>query len=236
MIDFSAAIDSDKKPTGATFAPPAPADPFDLGKVKRRFEIYDPAIDGMRGQAENHEITDDASNAAAVEMAIQAKNLGKEVEAVRKLITEPAFKFKKSVDRFAKNYLEKFAFIEKILRQKMNEYSRIKELERREREKKARRQQIELQKKLDAEAKAKKVEPIKAPEPVIPEAPAVTRTESGSMHTRKQWTWDRANVDFAKVPDEYKTLAIVEINKAVRNGVRHIPGIKIYEDSTTVLR
>jgi hypothetical protein len=50
----------------------------------------------------------------------------------------------------------------------------------------------------------------------------------GNTQTVKFWTWEL--VDRKLVPDAYKMIDNVKINQDVRNGVRAIPGLKIYQD------
>ncbi|MFH1304495.1 MAG: hypothetical protein ABIK07_25865 [Planctomycetota bacterium] len=57
------------------------------------------------------------------------------------------------------------------------------------------------------------------------------KTDLGSSGLTKVWKWRQVN--FAAVPDEWKMLDEVKINKATRpkDGLRVIPGLEIYEDS-----
>jgi hypothetical protein len=255
MVNFFAACNENQKPVGATITPrdatndyepgdnaepirweTVPADPFDMGPVKARLSDYDSAVDSMVEQAEFHEIEDDASNTRAVEMAGQAKSLAKNIEKVRKEIVDPAFRFKKSVDNLAKAYRDRLDRIERGLKQKISAYHRAQEVKRREAERKAAEAARKMQERVDAEAAAAGVETVKIVAPIAQEPPKVTRTAEGSAHQQKKWTWDRNGVDFEKVPDEFKTLDVVGINKAVREGVRNIPGIRIYQETTTVIR
>ncbi len=69
-----------------------------------------------------------------------------------------------------------------------------------------------------------------APLPIV--APAVSapaRLEGGgaSVSVRKRWTYELE--DFAAVPDAYKELAKGAVLKAVREGVREIPGLRIFQ-------
>lgn len=43
-------------------------------------------------------------------------------------------------------------------------------------------------------------------------------------------------VDITKVPAEYLSVDTKAINQAIRNGVRDIPGLKIFEKLSTVMR
>ena len=56
----------------------------------------------------------------------------------------------------------------------------------------------------------------------------------GTTSTRRRWTWDVGNE--ADIPREYLTVNAKAVSSAVRSGVRDIPGINIYEESTVVIR
>jgi hypothetical protein len=70
--------------------------------------------------------------------------------------------------------------------------------------------------------------------PVVPEVAKVTRTVEGSASQRKEWTHEILNPD--EVPREYCSVDERLIRKAVKGGVREIPGVRIYEDYITSFR
>jgi len=61
--------------------------------------------------------------------------------------------------------------------------------------------------------------------PVVLERP---ENKIGNTQTRKIWTFKL--VDFSKLPDEYKAVQETAVRDAIRNGVRQIPGIEIYQE------
>jgi len=62
------------------------------------------------------------------------------------------------------------------------------------------------------------------------------KTETGSMTGVSVWRWELE--DMARVPDDYlqAILDVAKIDKAIQDGVREIPGIKIFEDTDVVGR
>jgi hypothetical protein len=226
-INFNAAID--EKP----LEHPSLLNSY-LVSVKGKFRQYDEAIKTMHGEAKALKVKDDTSNKSAVEMASQVKKLTKKVETLRKQIVEAPNKFVKSINTFAKSYKEPLIDIETDLKNKIGKYQVEQERKRREAERKAKEEVERLQAKLDAEAEVKGEEPIKVPELVIPDLAKVTRTESGSASIRKVWAWELEN--FSELPDEYKKVDEVALNKAVKSGARNIPGVKIFQKSETVIR
>ena len=71
-------------------------------------------------------------------------------------------------------------------------------------------------------------------QPVVQEAPRVTRTELGSASQRKVWTFEVVNE--AEVPREYLMVDEKKVRDSVRMGTRNIEGIRIFEEVTTVFR
>lgn len=227
-MDFSAALNG-KSTT------PAPVDPFDMAPVKARFADVDRRIDEMVKVAEAHVVTDEATLKQAVSMAGQAKTLDKEIEVQRKAIVDAPNRYVRSVNGFCKDFQARAKRIEAGLKLKIGAFQHEQEMARREAERKAQEEAKKLQKKLDAQAAKKGIEAPTVQAPVMPEPESVTRTETGAAaYTRKQWTFDIEDPD--QVPHEYCTVDERKIRDAVKAGVREIPGVKIYEDSKTILR
>jgi len=123
--------------------------------------------------------------------------------------------------------------------EEMNRKAREEAARKAEEEAKARaasQAEIEAAKK-KAEEEAAKHE-IHAPivtAPVIPVQEKVTRTETGAAaHVRKVWKAEVVNE--AEVPREYLTVDMKKVNDAVRMGAREIPGVRIFEEVSTVFR
>jgi len=68
--------------------------------------------------------------------------------------------------------------------------------------------------------------------PIILERP---ETKMGDTQVRKIWNWEI--VDFSKVSDIYKEINRVAINLAIRNGIREISGLNIFqEEALSIIR
>ncbi len=207
---------------------------MDLDEVREAMAVYDKQIDGMVAQAEALKIIDDDSNATAVSMAAQAKRLNNAIEDARTGFVKPHNEFVKQVNGLAKVYQGRFGAIEAGLKRKISVYSQEKELERRKQEEAARKAQAEIQAKIDAEAKAAGVEPVKIEAPAVPVQSRVVRTEAGSASQRKVWKFEVT--DPAAVPRSYLLVDEKSIREAVKMGVREISGVRIYEETETVIR
>ena len=221
------------------YAPsPVVINPFDIEQAKSELSRYEEKIKGMLTEAQAFEITDEASNSKAVEMGLQAKKLSKRVKEDGADRTKKHRLYTGAVKNLVRVYTDMLDSIESDLKGKFREYSRIKEMKRREDDLKVKEAARALQDRVNREAKKKNIDPILIPEPVLPQKQAPTRTEEGSGSMKKVWTWDKneEEIDFDKVPDEYKILNGPAINTAIKAAVRNIPGIRIYQDDVPVWR
>jgi hypothetical protein len=81
----------------------------------------------------------------------------------------------------------------------------------------------------EAEAELNRLQnkPVVVEEPIVI-APVVNRI--GNMQTVKRWTFEV--VDFAKVPDDLKLINSTAVNSIIREGIREVPGLKIYQEES----
>jgi len=93
--------------------------------------------------------------------------------------------------------------------------------------------EIDAAKKAAEEEAAKHaIEAPTIPDPVFQKTDTVTRTETGaSAFSRKPWKYEIENL--AEVPDEYTERVINHqaVKDAIKQGVREIKGIRIYQDT-----
>jgi hypothetical protein len=82
----------------------------------------------------------------------------------------------------------------------------------------------EEQRKRDEAKKILEEADIEVPE--VPEVPEVENT-IGSTRTVKRWTFEVE--DISKVPIHYIKIDEVKVREAIRNDVRELPGLKIYQ-------
>jgi hypothetical protein len=113
-------------------------------------------------------------------------------------------------------------------------------------EAKAREAAEALKKETDAAARAalertiaEETEAANAPaqvavSPMIPEIPKAVRTESGSAHQRMTWTFEIDQE--SDIPRQYMSVDEQKIRQAVKAGIRHIPGVRIFEQASTTFR
>lgn len=96
-----------------------------------------------------------------------------------------------------------------------------------------------LQRAIDAEARAaeRKAEAEKAAAIAAAKPAELSRTRGdyGAVASiRARWTYEV--VDLAKVPREYLALNPTKVNAAIKAGLRECPGLRIFQEQTTVVR
>jgi len=245
---------------------PVPAPVLTMAAVRGQFAEYLIRVQGMVRDAESLEVTDEDRLKFAVALGGEAAKITKRIDAKRKEVTAEASDFVKSVNGFCKDYTDRLGEVVMITKNKIGVYRHQQELERRKQEEAARKAAQEFQEKLRLEAEeanrkareeaARKAEEetrvrlakeaeeeaakheIQAPvvtAPVIPVKEKVTRTETGAAaHERKAWKAEVINE--AEIPREYLTVDMKKINEAVKMGAREIPGVRIFEETSTVFR
>ena len=236
MIDFGAA-NKPKSEVPATTLPELvepDTSTLSLGPIRDALATYNVPIQEMAASASALVVDSHESNLTAVEMAGQVKKLGKTLEEGRVKYTKPANEYVKGINGLIKPFQDKLKAIENGLKGKISQHQVRVELEQRKAEEAARKAQVELQAKLDADAKAAGVEAPKMEPAVIAKADTVARTESGTAFQRK--TWEFEIEDEAKVPESYKVVDERLIRAAVKAGVRQIPGVRIYQHTKTQIR
>jgi len=215
-------------------AVPAPINPFDIEPVRTELSANEEAVKKMVAKSRAFKITNDESNSMAVQMGLQAKKLAKRIKEAGAEKTKEHRLFTGAVRNLVKVYTDMLEDIETGLKGKFRDYSRIKEMKRREAERIAQVAAEKVQRQINREAKVKNIEPVHVPTPALPQKQAPTRTEEGSASIKKVWTWKLINI--TEVPDEYKILDAVAVNKAIRGAVRNITGIEIFQEDKPVFR
>jgi hypothetical protein len=242
IMDFNAALQEENAELL-----PAVSQPMTLEAVKPTFAEYVAAADQIVSGAAKIEVKDQKGKELAVSIGGNVKKIFNKIEAQRKKVTEDERNFVSSVNGYCKMITDKLTAAEVSLKKKISDYDLQQRIELQKREAAAAKAARELQAKLDKEAaeanakakadnpEAKVIVAPQVPEPIVPKESKITRTETGtSSYQRKVW---KAEVtDDSLVPREYCSPDIKKINDAVKMGTREIPGVRIWEESTTVFR
>lgn len=197
------------------------------------------------------EIANEGDNLKACEMLKNINVYTKTVKSLKAEEEKPVKSALKEISDKYKNALDFLTEAEKILRSKIADYAELK-LEKlnliassaqKTAEEEALRKLDELQAlresagQYDEVTKAALISSIDSKvNAVIEEISTADEISVGNSMTtfRKYITFEI--VDITKVPAEYLSVDTKAINQAIRNGVRDIPGLKIFEKLSTVMR
>lgn len=176
-----------------------------------------------RGGTEIVEIADSlvvsakAEENDAYDILKRIKTLSEEIESRRTSITKPLNASLRAANALFKPLSSPLKTAKDIIKGKIVDFQD-------EQEEKAAKQQA-IRDKVEATRQAKGVEYEEA-EPVTPDV--------GESTITKRWAYDVK--DLSKVPREYLALNTSVIWTAIRNGVRDIPGLKIYQEKNVSVR
>lgn len=221
-------------------------DPKELDEYKVAAARIEDAVEESKGAVE---VTDDASEERATDIVAVAKDALKTAEANRKAAKKPHEDQGKAIDAAFKEMWSPLEGVVKslsaqVIERRRREQERVAEEQRAEQkridderkrlEENARQRQAEEDKRAAAEKReAVEQKPFEIPDaPPPPPPPKTKTTSSGSRATVKE-NWKHEVVDLIEVPDGYcKTVADdFAIKTAIKNGVREIPGVRIYDDA-----
>lgn len=176
----------------------------------------------------------------ASELLSRVAKLRKDLETRRKFIVDPLNKQVKQINEAFKFWSAPLDHADRVLRKGIADY----QAEQRRRAEEERRRQDELERnRLEAleqavEQPTPKGEPativFPVPPPPVSEPLRTVKTSAGLVSTRKRWTFEV--LDLSVVPREYLMLNERAVREAIRQGVREIPGLRIYEEDDVVVR
>jgi hypothetical protein len=215
----------------------------DLAPYRADAEVVaaESAVRTVADEARELEITDEATNAAALDLLSQVRKAGKRVEALKKRWLDPLNAQVKLIRSDFDAIAAPAREADEILTRKTSAYRfKVAEAARKEQE----RLRL-LAEKRQERAAEKAAERGVEPPPVIPIVPTVAapaktvETDSGAKVTYRKQTHFEV-VDAALVPDVYKTIDEKKIGAAVRSGMatpeNPIPGVRIWITEEPVVR
>lgn len=144
----------------------------------------------------------------ALTFAVEARQLGKRIESIKKEITEPARKFVSSINDTAKSFTEKLEEIEDFMMSKIDEWKELM------------RDKQEVYNLLEAE--------------VILENTEVLRHEGATAYEKVQYKFEV--LDIEKVPSHYLRVDEKQVDLMLKAGVMNIPGLKVWSEKKTILK
>jgi hypothetical protein len=173
-------------------------------------------------------IKDDAENVS--EFIARLNDLIKGIETKRLEFTRPINESLKAINKTFADLKEPYALAKHILTGKLTEWH-LKE-ERRIREENERREREEQRRRKIQESHAARGHDI-GDIPII-DSIAPKENKIGRGHVVKRWTFEVT--DEGKVPREFLRVDEVIVRERIRTGTREIPGIRIFQEASTIIR
>lgn len=165
----------------------------------------------MSQQAESIQVATTEQEEQAYTALTQIKQAIKTIEDKRKEITKPLNASLKATNTMFKKLSAPFVEADRIVRDKVMDFRQLQE-------EKAQKE-LERRQKIQDSHKAKGHGTHEITQPKV--------EVSKETVVAKRWTFEIVNVN--KVPREYLVLHNIAVNKAIRNGVREIDGLDIFQ-------
>lgn len=167
-------------------------------------------------KVKNLKVTSKESSVEASQFLVWIAGAKKKLESKRLEITKPLNDSLRRINTMFKQWSLPLIEAEAYLRNEMIRYNAEVRRKIEEENKKL----LKAAKKVGIETEGIKIEA----------KPDIVRTGQGSVSSRKFWTFKVKNL--LKVPREYLKLDEVKVRTAIREGVRKIDGLEIYEEET----
>jgi hypothetical protein len=155
----------------------------------------------------------------ALSFSLEARSLYKKIEQARKEITEPARRFANRVNDSAKVFTEKLKEIEKIIQVKVDDW-------------KKKTQALHEMKREELEMLAEAMD--LSTSDLVHNQLTTVRVQGGLAYEKTDWKYDVENLSV--VPREFLRLDEEKVKLAIKSGAREIPGLRIVEETKTVIR
>lgn len=208
---------------------------INMSDIIEMFKKAEICVSNLSAIAEELEVKDAVSRNTAIEMGTQAKSMFRILDNKRQELKKPYLAIGQKLDGLLRPIKSTLTSIEGNLKKKIK--VNLDEENRKRIEKERKENEIAEEKELKrlevAKALCLSTEEIPAPEPVTKIAetviPSKHVTQSGSAGYKKVWKF--RVTDKNSVPLQYLFVDEKMIELAIKNGVREIKGIEIYEDS-----
>ena len=181
---------------------------------KKEIQVIEKQVSPLLVQAGQYIIKSSEDVDESSEFLKKLRDTERQIEFKRLEFTKPLNQSLRTINATFKQLKQPLIDARGVLTQKILVW-RTAEMERLAKEEERRRK---IQ-----EAHAKKGHEVKAP--IVLERP---QNKIGSTQVSKVWKWKL--VDFRKLHDDYKMCADTHINMKIREGVRKIKGLEIYQE------
>ena len=187
-------------------------------------------------QAEKYEIISDEAVDEASAFLKKVRDTEKLIETKRLEFTAPLNQSLKALNSTFKKLREPLDEVKQLVSDKILAWRRVEaervrkeeEVRRKEEEERTREVQEAFKAEADSKDKQEVIEEIIKEEEELKPVIEQPKNKIGNVQTRKVWTYKV--IDNDKVPGKYTAVVPVIVNQAIRDGVRDIPGLEIYQE------
>jgi hypothetical protein len=183
--------------------------------VKEQLSMYDEQVEKTVFLASMINIEDQKSAEFAIGFAGEARKVKKRIESTKLAITEPYRDFVGEINCLAKNYTEKLDKVSEIIESKLTTWKK-------EEDKKA--SEIDLSAALESGDALT----------LATQDNSKLRASNCTAFERDVWKYEVK--DIFQVPIDYMEINENSVKLAIKNGLRNIPGLRIYKETVTQLR
>ena len=187
-----------------------------MGIPEKEVKVIEEETSLLLKQADSYVIISAQDVDLASEFLSEVKGLENRIEAKRLEFTKPLNQSLKAINETFKKLSKPLVDARQIVAIRILDWRKV-ENDRIAKEEERRRKIQDAHERAGHEVKA----------PIILEK---LEKRMGDTQARKVWNWEI--VDFSKVPDIYKEINRVAINQAIRNGVREISGLNIFQEES----
>lgn len=180
-------------------------------------------------EADSYTIQSPADVVLASEFLAKVKARAKSIEEIRLFFVKPLKDQAKAIDGMFNPKITILENIESKVKRLVSNYTMEQERARREEERKLQEAHAKEMAKQEKKADKKGEDFTPTIAPIIQQAPQTIKSESVKTTTIIEWKFEV--LDPFSVPRDFCTVDESLIRKSVKQGVREIEGVRIYEDA-----
>lgn len=183
--------------------------------VKGQLAMYDVQVDKVVMMANQIKVSDSIGAERALEFAGEARKIKKRIEGTRLKITEPYRDFVSEINATAKRYTERLDAVSTAIEAKLTTWK-----------------QEEAKKAAEIDLSAS----LENGDALILATTDTSKINVANCSAYDRDVWKYEVADIFQVPIDYLEVNQNSVKLAIKNGLRNIPGLRIYKETVTQLR
>jgi len=183
--------------------------------VRDQLLVYEEKVQRALDLAEDIHVDDKGSAKTAMDFAIEARKMLKSIEAKRLEITGPSRAFVSEINSIAKGYTTRLEQVSDTIQHKIDLW----------------KEDMRLNHKDESFFCEELGEDF-----AIDTLPDVSTLRTSGCTAYERTVWKFEILDYKEVPIDFLEVNESSVKLAIKNGVRNIPGLRIYSETKTSLR